>query len=162
MKPGEETGSSGSFWVVISILHPSMSRAAGEVLSNPLLSVETSKSIQEKMKGIKPTESASFLPASEPTGEEKALHGPWESPLFRGRVSWEAGLVSAVMRWNTTALGNTGSCAPSSHHSSAQLYKTGCKLCSFWLTDMIKVMCALQHYEFDGERSPETSLCTRS
>lgn len=63
-----------------------MSRAAGKVLSNPLLSVETSKSIQEKMKGIKPTESASFLPASEPAGEEKTLHGPWESPLFRGRV----------------------------------------------------------------------------
>lgn len=56
------------------------------VLSNPLLSMETSKSIQEKMKGIKPTESASFLPASEPAGEEKTLHGPWEGALSRGRV----------------------------------------------------------------------------
>lgn len=63
-----------------------MSRAAGVALSYPLLGVETGKSIQEKMKGIKPTESASFPPASEPAGEEKTLDGPWESPLFRGRV----------------------------------------------------------------------------
>lgn len=40
-----------------------MSRTAGLVLSYPLFSMETSKSIQEKMKGIKPTESASFPPA---------------------------------------------------------------------------------------------------
>lgn len=85
---------------------------------------------------------------------------------FVGGFCWrkqrEAGGVSAVTRWNTTTPASPGSCALLSHQSSAQLYKMGCKLCSFWLTDTIKVMCALQHYEFDGERSPETSRRTRS
>lgn len=38
-----------------------MSKDAGVVVSDPSLCMETSKSIQEKMEGIKPTESASFL-----------------------------------------------------------------------------------------------------
>lgn len=36
---------------------------AGVVLSTPLLCMETSKSIQEKLEDIKLTESASFLPS---------------------------------------------------------------------------------------------------
>lgn len=81
IKPGEDTDSSGSCLVITSV-SPSMSKEAGVVVSNPLLCTETSKSIQEKMEGRKPTESASFLPVSELTGEEKAFHAPQESPDF--------------------------------------------------------------------------------
>lgn len=62
-----------------------MSKDVGVVFSDPLFCMETSKSTQEKTEGIKPTESASFPPGNELTGEEKTLHAPREPPDFRGR-----------------------------------------------------------------------------
>lgn len=162
MKPGEETGGSGSCWVVTSTLHP---WAVGALQS--LAQHGDQQEHPGEDEGHQ-TYWISILPSCQWTcwvGKDT----PW--PLGGSSLSWEgffrgkqreAGWVSAVTRWNTTAQGNSGSCARSSHHSSAQLYKMGCKLCSFWLAATIKVMCALQHYEFDGGMSPETSPCTRS
>lgn len=107
-------------WLLPVFLHPWAERLwapdAGVVLSDPLLHAETGKSIQEKMEGIKPTESASFLPANELTEEEKTLHAPRESPDFC-RMDWgfhwrkhpEAGSLSIMRQWNVTTLVNTGS-----------------------------------------------------
>lgn len=165
MKPGEGTGSSGSCWLVTSTLHP-RAELLGRYSPIPCSAWRPARAFRRRWRASNLlNQHPSLLPVNL-LGRKRHFMALGSHLSFVGGFCWrkqqEAGLVSAVKQWNTTALGYTGSCAPSSHQSSAQLYKTGCKLCSFWLTGTIKVMCALQHYRFDGERSPETSGCTGS